>query len=259
MHRHPTYSIRQRGWKLEEVPSKARAIALFRFPPPSLWSMAFAALAGLGMTVVGIVTSTRRRLNLNLMVYGLVFLGSAIVVGGRAFWSRKVLEVDLQARTIRYSIRDFAFTSEMKYAFSRIRGVILEDLAHPRATVLRIETLDGMRMELGRGWSGSLLDLANRLAMLLGLTVVHVDPGHPLPPLTSPRPQSEAAGESGKSPGILASPELLGGGRCPVCSSSMVTRIVYCKKCRTPHHEECWDYTGQCSVFGCRETCATNT
>lgn len=258
MDRHPWLRVKQRGWKLEEVPSKARAIARFQLPPSSLLSIAFVAIVGLGLIIVGAVTSTRKQLNTNLFIYGLGFLGSAILVGARACWTRKYLNVDLQARTIRYCTRDFAFTSDMMYPFSRIRGVILEDLAHSRATVLRIEMLDGMRMELGRGWSGSLLGLANRVAMLLELTVVHVDAGHPLAPLTSHRPQPEAAGESGNSPGILASPELLAGGRCPVCGSSMVARIVYCRKCRTPHHEECWNYAGQCSVFGCRETCATN-
>jgi hypothetical protein len=43
------------------------------------------------------------------------------------------------------------------------------------------------------------------------------------------------------------------GGECQVCSSTMETRIVYCARCRTPHHEECWVYAGMCSTYGCRE------
>jgi hypothetical protein len=42
-------------------------------------------------------------------------------------------------------------------------------------------------------------------------------------------------------------------GECQVCSETMDSRVVYCGKCRTPHHEECWSYVGQCSTYGCRE------
>lgn len=42
-------------------------------------------------------------------------------------------------------------------------------------------------------------------------------------------------------------------GRCEVCGETMANRVVYCAKCRTPHHEECWSYVGQCSTYGCRE------
>jgi hypothetical protein len=42
-------------------------------------------------------------------------------------------------------------------------------------------------------------------------------------------------------------------GECQVCGERMETRVVFCAKCRTPHHEECWTYVGQCSTYGCRE------
>jgi hypothetical protein len=42
-------------------------------------------------------------------------------------------------------------------------------------------------------------------------------------------------------------------GECQVCLEKMVSRVVYCAKCRTPHHEECWSYMGMCSTYGCRE------
>jgi hypothetical protein len=42
-------------------------------------------------------------------------------------------------------------------------------------------------------------------------------------------------------------------GVCQVCLEKMDSRVVYCAKCRTPHHEECWSYMGQCSTYGCRE------
>jgi hypothetical protein len=42
-------------------------------------------------------------------------------------------------------------------------------------------------------------------------------------------------------------------GTCQVCATPMEDRVVWCRRCRTPHHLECWVYTGMCSTFGCRE------
>jgi hypothetical protein len=41
---------------------------------------------------------------------------------------------------------------------------------------------------------------------------------------------------------------------CKICGETMTEELVYCRRCKTPHHQECWEYTGVCSVFGCRET-----
>lgn len=43
------------------------------------------------------------------------------------------------------------------------------------------------------------------------------------------------------------------GGQCQVCGTEMREGIVLCASCRTPHHEECWLYMGECSTFACRE------
>lgn len=43
------------------------------------------------------------------------------------------------------------------------------------------------------------------------------------------------------------------GAECQVCGAKMGQGGVFCARCRTPHHEECWRYTGQCSTYGCRE------
>ena len=50
----------------------------------------------------------------------------------------------------------------------------------------------------------------------------------------------------------LESPER-SGGQCQVCGTEMRDRIVLCARCRTPHHEECWLYMGECSTFACKE------
>jgi hypothetical protein len=48
-------------------------------------------------------------------------------------------------------------------------------------------------------------------------------------------------------------------GECQVCGEKMESRVIFCAKCRTPHHEECWSYVGQCSTFACREIRFTRT
>ncbi len=42
--------------------------------------------------------------------------------------------------------------------------------------------------------------------------------------------------------------------RCLVCGEGLTIDLVYCRRCKTPHHRECWDYSGGCSTYGCRET-----
>ncbi len=42
--------------------------------------------------------------------------------------------------------------------------------------------------------------------------------------------------------------------KCQVCGEGLSERVVHCLACRTPHHEECWRYTGVCSIYACRET-----
>jgi len=40
---------------------------------------------------------------------------------------------------------------------------------------------------------------------------------------------------------------------CKVCGDEIREELVFCQRCKTPHHHDCWQYTGVCSVFGCRE------
>ena len=39
--------------------------------------------------------------------------------------------------------------------------------------------------------------------------------------------------------------------RCPVCGCDVQHRAVLCPTCDTPHHQDCWEYTGTCAIFGC--------
>jgi len=40
---------------------------------------------------------------------------------------------------------------------------------------------------------------------------------------------------------------------CQVCGDSITTDMVFCRRCKTPHHLDCWQYYGECSVYGCGE------
>jgi len=41
---------------------------------------------------------------------------------------------------------------------------------------------------------------------------------------------------------------------CRICGEEIREGLVFCRRCKTPHHRECWQYAGRCSVFGCGET-----
>jgi hypothetical protein len=41
---------------------------------------------------------------------------------------------------------------------------------------------------------------------------------------------------------------------CQICGEAITKESVDCRRCQTPHHEDCWQYFGGCSTFGCRET-----
>ncbi len=42
--------------------------------------------------------------------------------------------------------------------------------------------------------------------------------------------------------------------KCQVCGYVITTDMVFCHRCKTPHHLECWQYAGNCSVYGCQES-----
>ena len=39
---------------------------------------------------------------------------------------------------------------------------------------------------------------------------------------------------------------------CKVCGEVISGGpVILCSSCRTPHHRECWEYVGACSIYGC--------
>lgn len=51
-----------------------------------------------------------------------------------------------------------------------------------------------------------------------------------------------------------ATPAAQGEAVCPICGSKIApeSRVV-CRRCGTPHHEDCWDFNGRCSTYACGE------
>lgn len=38
---------------------------------------------------------------------------------------------------------------------------------------------------------------------------------------------------------------------CKVCGDPVTPPSVACTICRTPHHRDCWEFVGACSIYGC--------
>jgi hypothetical protein len=38
---------------------------------------------------------------------------------------------------------------------------------------------------------------------------------------------------------------------CKVCGEAIVAPGVVCETCKTPHHRDCWEFVGACSIYGC--------
>ena len=38
---------------------------------------------------------------------------------------------------------------------------------------------------------------------------------------------------------------------CQLCGAEIEGDIVWCAECSTPHHRDCWQYNGQCTIYGC--------
>jgi hypothetical protein len=46
--------------------------------------------------------------------------------------------------------------------------------------------------------------------------------------------------------------EDVGSPTCKVCGEMIDGGlVVVCSSCRTPHHRDCWEYVGACSIYGC--------
>jgi Prokaryotic RING finger family 1 len=38
---------------------------------------------------------------------------------------------------------------------------------------------------------------------------------------------------------------------CKVCGEPILQPGVICATCKTPHHRDCWEFVGSCSIYGC--------
>jgi hypothetical protein len=47
---------------------------------------------------------------------------------------------------------------------------------------------------------------------------------------------------------------------CQVCGGAVPKDgRVYCRRCKTPHHKDCWEFNGQCSTYACGEKRSTTS
>jgi len=67
--------------------------------------------------------------------------------------------------------------------------------------------------------------------------------------------QSGVASRMGQGIAIVeigpAAPEDSGPPVCKVCGDEIERPSVICAVCRTPHHRDCWEFVGSCSIYGC--------
>lgn len=40
--------------------------------------------------------------------------------------------------------------------------------------------------------------------------------------------------------------------QCQVCGEALEAPMVWCARCDTPHHRDCWEWNGGCSTYGCK-------
>ena len=46
---------------------------------------------------------------------------------------------------------------------------------------------------------------------------------------------------------------------CQVCGAAILKEgRVYCRRCKTPHHKDCWEFNQQCSTYACGEKRCTS-
>lgn len=38
---------------------------------------------------------------------------------------------------------------------------------------------------------------------------------------------------------------------CKICGEPIEEEQAVCRKCNAPHHRDCWQYAGRCSIYGC--------
>ncbi len=50
-----------------------------------------------------------------------------------------------------------------------------------------------------------------------------------------------------------ASNDSLADAFCEICGEAVVDDVVHCRTCKTPHHRDCWEYFGRCSIYACGE------
>jgi hypothetical protein len=45
--------------------------------------------------------------------------------------------------------------------------------------------------------------------------------------------------------------QIIDDAQCSICYEPLADGVVFCVRCKTPHHRDCWEYSGGCSTYGC--------
>ena len=111
-------------------------------------------------------------------------------------------------------------------------------------SVLALSTLTGLYC---RNFKNEAIDEEQDLLALFELTKVRIEAScH----FHSPGGNSELPAVTGEKPKLLESSSA---SSCPVCGCKIKEgdERFDCPRCKTPHHRDCWDYSGGCAIFGC--------
>jgi hypothetical protein len=130
--------------------------------------------------------------------------------------------------------RDF-LSAPVRYAVTRLQQVV-----HPGGMLVSINP-ERMLLQIDRNLGTNTESLAWVVAQALTLHDGLIDG------VTRRIGQGVAIVEDSES-----WPEDLGLPTCKVCGEPIdESEIVVCASCNTPHHRECWEYVGACSIYGC--------
>lgn len=57
----------------------------------------------------------------------------------------------------------------------------------------------------------------------------------------------------------ITGPVVEGPSHCPVCADPDPTDRIPCPACGVRYHQDCWEYSGGCAIYGCRAAAPTAT
>ena len=162
-------------------------------------------------------------------------------------WGRTVF--DLTRRTFRYHYFVFPCWSigSFEHTFAEVRRVLVNAVRVKSGVEHELRLMLDHYAEYKVGGSENLRGVEDIVAELTPLMPNLVNPDQVfqvVPVFRAPQPLCAPVGS------VVVTRQ---DGVCQICGTGGGERWVRCAKCETPHHEDCWSYTGTCSTYGCGE------